>query len=208
MEQPFAVIPEDLCKKVRKRPRKTVIIFVVDASDSMGTETRMGVAKGAVLALLTRAYQRRDRVGVVTFREEKAEVLLRPTTSVNLARESLCRLPTGGATPFADGLWKAWQLLRMERVKEPGIEPVLVVISDGEANVPLEPGREPRAELHALARAIRDERIRAVAIDTTSPFARTQEMIELARSLGARYHRAQRLQASTVVAAVQAVESQ
>jgi magnesium chelatase subunit D len=201
---PVAVRSEDLQKKVRERARNTLVIFVVDASDSMGTEERMAAAKGAALALLTRAYQRRDRVGLVAFRDEAAEVLLRPTTSVSLARDSLRRLPTGGATPFADGLWKAWQLARIERLRDPEIQPLLVIISDGEANVPLERGREPAEELRSLAQALRGDRMRAVAIDTTEPAARSQPMLRLAESLGAAYHRVRQLQVRQVVEAVRA----
>jgi Mg-chelatase subunit ChlD len=205
----FSVMPTDLHKKVRKRLRKTLIILVVDASDSMGTGTmvRMAAAKGAALALLTGAYQRRNRVGLVAFGGERAEVLLQPTAGITLAQDRLRRLPTGGATPFADGLWKAWQLVKKERAKDPQIKPILVVISDGEANVPLVSGQPVMEELTALAQGIRKNRIHSVAIDTKTGPEKSDEMLLLAKSLGATYHHINHLRASNVVEAVRAAES-
>ena len=199
---PFAVTRADLRKKVRERPRTALIVFVVDASDSMGAGPRMAAAKGAIIALLASAYQRRNRVALIVFRDECAETLLQPTTSVAIARERLRRLPTGGTTPFADGLLMAWQLVKAERAKDPSIEPLLVVLSDGEANVPLGIGADAMKELHALARRVRQDNVHAVAIDTESPLARSDKMRLFAESLGAAYHHVDGLKARHVVDAV------
>jgi magnesium chelatase subunit D len=183
----------------------TLVVFVVDASDSMGSGERLAAAKGAALALLETAYQKRDRVALVAFEGESAEVLLPPTTSTDLAREHLRQLPTGGATPFADGLLKAWQLVRTARLKDPEVEPVLVILSDGEANIPLAPGQSVLPELLDLAGKIRQDRIGAVAIDSTKGSRRSPEMLRLAEALGADYHRIDRLKAKNVVEVVRSI---
>ena len=198
----LSVRPEDLRKKLRKESRTTLIIFVVDASDSMSTQARMAAAKGAVLALLTRAYQSRNRVALIVFEGERARVLLHPTTSVALARERLRRLPTGGETPFADGLLQAWRMIQAERLKEPDVRPLLVVISDGEANVALEEGRPYDEEVCSLAESIRKDGIQSIAIDTTPTLASRDKMKRIAEALDAAYHPIDRLRAANVLEAL------
>lgn len=201
---PFHIRREDLHRKVRQRLRNSLVLFVVDASESMGegTDRRMAAAKGAVLALLTTAYQQRDRVGLVAFRQHDAEVLLRPTNSVSLARERLQQLPTGGATPLADGLRVAWELIRVERAKDSDIYPLLVLLSDGEANVPMTEGAPVEEELLALARRIAGDGVRCIAIDTRSLAAGPGLMRPLAEALQADYHHLTGMQAGKVVALV------
>jgi magnesium chelatase subunit ChlD-like protein len=162
----MALQREDLCKKQYLRPCEHLIVFVVDASDSMGSgaEVRMKAAKGAVLAILRKAYQSRSEVAMVAFGGEQARVALPATSSIETAKRLLERLPTGGATPFADGLSKAWQVIRSSRLKNSGVRPVLVIISDGEANVPLCEGVSPLEELGALAEKIGQDRIEAIWI--------------------------------------------
>ena len=134
----FSVSTDDLHKKVFKHPAQTLIVFLVDASDSMGQGTfaRMKAAKGAVLAILAKARLQRHRVAMVAFRDRSAQVVLPPTTSLDLAKQRLQSLPTGGATPFGHGLMTAWQLVQTERRKDAAIDPLLVILSDGEANIP------------------------------------------------------------------------
>lgn len=183
---PGQILSADLHKKIRRRWRYPLIVFVVDASESMGegAVTRMAAAKGAVLALLREAYVERCRVALVAFHGERAEVLLPPTRSIALARERLRRLPIGGATPLADGLWCAWRLIRRERARFPGARPLLVVISDGEANVPLKPGRKVMEEVLDLAARMSGEGIPALVIDTRPPSPLRWEMAGLARAFG------------------------
>ena len=199
---PLSIRPEDLRKKLRRESPTTLIVFVVDVSDSMSTEARMSAAKGAVLALLTTAYQNRNRVALIVFEGEKAKVLLRPTTSVFLARDRLRRLPTGGETPFADGLLQAWKVIQTERRKDPEIAPLLVVISDGDANVPLVEGRPYLEEVCMLAESIRNDGIESIAIDTTPTLSPKDKMQRIANALGATYHHVDRLRAGTVLEAV------
>jgi magnesium chelatase subunit D len=110
-----------------------LVLFVVDASGSMGARSRMAAVKGAVLSLLLDAYQRRDKVGLVTFRGGEAELALPPTWSVEAAAARLTSLPTGGRTPLAAGLLRALEVLRVERVRDPQRRPLLVVVTDGRA---------------------------------------------------------------------------
>jgi magnesium chelatase subunit D len=110
-----------------------LVLFVVDASGSMGARSRMAAVKGAVLSLLLDAYQRRDKVGLITFRGGEAELALPPTWSVEAAASRLTSLPTGGRTPLAAGLLRAHEVLRVERVRDPQRRPLLVVVTDGRA---------------------------------------------------------------------------
>ncbi|MFC1706048.1 VWA domain-containing protein [Planctomycetota bacterium] len=197
--RPWSISVDDLRKKVRFQLRRSLVVFLVDASESMGTRDRMTAARGAALALLATAYRNRDRVAVVAFCRCEAQVLLRPTSSIALARERLQALPTGGATPFADGLLKAWQLIRTERAKDRAVEPLLAILSDGEANVPLQPGRSVTRELHYLARSMRAEGIRAVIVDAKDGPQRERFMVSLAEVLGADYHHVDRPRASLLV---------
>lgn len=200
----FSVSPQDLRKKVFKRPRQTLIVFAVDASDSMGqgTYARIKAAKGAVLAILAKARRKRHRVSMVAFRDKTAQVILQPTSSLTLARKRLKSLPTGGATPFADGLMKSWQIIMAQRLKDPEIIPLLVVISDGEANVPYDRdqyGLDVMTELHLISRRISQDSIQAIVIDT-SPLSKSgDEMKQIAQSLDARYHHITGLRAANVV---------
>ncbi|WP_027362868.1 VWA domain-containing protein [Desulfospira joergensenii] len=197
----------DLRKKVFKRPGRTLIVFLVDSSDSMGEGTfvRMRAAKGAALALIAKAGKKRHRVGMVAFREKSAQVILRPTSSLALARERLKALPTGGATPFADGLMKAWQMVKNERLKDPGIQPLLVVISDGEANVPHDSSRgllEVMDELFLIAGRIGRDKIHSIVVDTKPPMEKSRDMLLLSEALGGAYHHISRSHAKSVVEAV------
>jgi len=201
---PVSISPSDFRKKVRLRPENNLVIFVVDASESMGegTFSRMAAAKGAVLAMLSRAYQKRDRVGLVSFRDEQADVLLYPTNSILLAKERLRRLPIGGATPFADGLMTAWSLVKTERTKNQGIKPLLVVISDGEANVSLQRRVNVMDELLSIAGKIQEDNIPSIVIDTQRLAKRTDDMRRIALSLGGNYYHVDRMKAQNILAAI------
>ncbi|MFC5800662.1 putative cobaltochelatase [Streptomyces formicae] len=124
---------DDLRQAAREGREGNLVLFAVDASGSMAARQRMGAVKGAVLSLLLDAYQRRDKVGLVTFRGTTADVALPPTSSVDAAAARLERLPTGGRTPLAAGLLKAHDVLRVERLRDPSRRPLLVVVTDGRA---------------------------------------------------------------------------
>ncbi len=140
-------------------------MFVVDASGSMGANRRMESAKGAVLSLLLDSYQQRDKVGMVAFRGNQADTLLPLCSSIDLAVERLKELPTGGRTPLAAGLEKGLSLLMNEKQKDEGAIPVLLLISDGRANVSSSE-KDIKMELLALAEQARAKGIHVIVIDT------------------------------------------
>lgn len=196
-------------RKVFQQRQKALVVLVLDASESMGEGSleRMKAAKGAALALLTSAYQSRDQVALVVFRDQHAEVLLRPTSSGLLARQRLQSLPLGGATPLADGLWQAWQLIRSERRRQQQLQPLLVLVSDGEANVPLVPGAEVLPELFGLAGQIRQDRIDSLVIDSRLGAFGSDTLRELAGKLGGAYRHVRELHAGRLLAAIREVEA-
>ena len=127
------VAPADLREAVREGREGNLVLFAVDASGSMAARQRMRAVKGAVLSLLLDAYQRRDKVGLVTFRGTEAEVALPPTSSVEAAARRLASLATGGRTPLAAGLARAARVLAAERLRDPRRRALLVVVTDGRA---------------------------------------------------------------------------
>ncbi len=135
----FSVKKSDLHQQIRVGKGANLILFVVDASGSMAAQRRMEAVKGAVLALLTDAYQRRDEVAVISFRGESAAVLLAPTRSVDLAEKGLRELPTGGRTPLPHALQLALEILGKNSATN-RLPPLLIIISDGKANVALSEG--------------------------------------------------------------------
>ncbi|MFF4383341.1 putative cobaltochelatase [Kitasatospora sp. NPDC001547] len=124
---------DDFREQVRQGRESNLVLFVVDASGSMAARQRMTAVKGAVLSLLMDAYQRRDKIGMITFRGAGAELALPPTSSVEVGAARLESLPTGGRTPLAAGLLRAHEVLRVERLRDPSRRPLLVVVTDGRA---------------------------------------------------------------------------
>ena len=200
-----AVKESDLRQKVREKRIGNLIVFVVDASGSMGAGQRMLEAKGAVLSLLLDAYQKRDRVALVAFRREEAQILLPPTSSIELAYRCLEELPTGGKTPLGHGLMLGYQVLDSQLRRDPHTYPVMVLISDGRANVNLRGGK-PVAEAQQLAERIhRDQRIHSVVIDVEKQGLITFGLAgDLAAHLGAAYYQANDLRADEVVQVLRA----
>ncbi len=194
----------DLRRKQFQSRGKALIVFVIDASESMGEGTleRMKAAKGAILGLLTSAYQSRDQVALIVCREQQAELLLRPTSSVLLARQRLQRLPLGGATPLADGLRQALQLICTERRRQPQLQPLLVLVSDGEANIPLVPGAEVIPELLDLGRQIRKEQIDSLVIDSQLGAFGSATLRDLGQAMGGGYRHVRDLHAGKLLAAI------
>ena len=130
--------PADVRHAVREGREGNLVLFAVDASGSMAAKARMAAVTGAVLSLLRDAYQRRDKVGLITFRGEGAELVLPPTSSVPAARVRLDHLRTGGRTPLAGGLLRARKVLAVERLRDPRRRALLVVLTDGRATVGLD----------------------------------------------------------------------
>jgi magnesium chelatase subunit D len=155
----------DLHAKVRERKVGNLLLFVVDCSASMGTQRRILATQGAILSLLVDAYQRRDRVGLITFREQSAAVVLRPTSSIELAKRAFQSLAIGGTTPISRGLLTAHELIQRELQKERGLLPVLILISDGNANVSMGE-MDPAKEATLVGEMIRAKKIRSIVLGT------------------------------------------
>ena len=177
-----------------------LVLFVVDASGSMGSRARMGAVKGAVLSLLLDAYQRRDKVGLVTFRGTDAELALPPTWSVEAAAARLTELPTGGRTPLAAGLLRAHEVLRVERVRDPRRRPLLVVVTDGRATGGR--GGTHLADAHAAAALLAAAGTAAVVVDCESGPVRLGLAATLGTALGAETLRLEELAAESLAATV------
>jgi magnesium chelatase subunit D len=219
----------DLRQKVRASRLSNLILFVVDASGSMAARDRMVAAKGAVLSLLLDAYRKRDQVGLVAFRGRAADLLLPPTNSVDLAEACLRDLPTGGRTPLAHGLDLARQTLERHTLNRPGVLPLLVLISDGRANVPLAPGASSSppvpygegrdsaglsmarsrggkglllSEIQAIGVQLQRREIASVVIDTESGPLLLGLARQVAEALSARYLSLGELDASSIASAV------
>jgi len=155
----------DLRGKRRERKVGNLILVVLDASASMETQRRMTATKGAVLSLLRDAYVKRDRVGLISFRDSVAEVVVPPTGSAALAAMQLTWLSSGGTTPLSIGLYAAVRTLEVEQVREPGRKPLVVLITDGRANVAYH-GGEPLEEAVRIGKILRRMRITSLVIDT------------------------------------------
>ncbi len=125
----------DLQRKVRVRRTGNLILFVVDASWSMAASERMEATKGAIFSLLMDAYQRRDQVGLIVFQRDRGRVVLPPTSSVELAQKALRDLPVGGKTPLSSGLFLSWQVIEAARRRDPEIQPIMILLTDGAGNV-------------------------------------------------------------------------
>jgi magnesium chelatase subunit D len=171
---------EDLRQKVRERKIGNLIVFVVDASASMDAEQRMAATKGAILSLLQDAYVRRDRVAVVIFKNRTAEVVLRPTSSVSLARRRLEKLSVGGTTPLTHGLMAGYKVVKTELLRDPTIRPLLVLISDGRGNISMFK-EEPLIEAQKVAAMIDAEEIDALVIDSARDYSHLPSVQHLAR---------------------------
>jgi len=179
------VLRSDLRQKVRVRRAGCSILFVVDASGSMRICQRMVEAKTAVLSLLADAYRKRDRVGLVAFRGEGAEVVLPLTGSMDLARRRLEVLPSGGRTPLSEGLRVGRELLEHERVRRPDSRCLMMVLSDGKVNT--SPGGDPERETLLQADAIRRGGIPLLFLDTDTTWEDPGIGMKLAQLAGGRY---------------------
>ena len=190
---------EDLRQKVREKRIGNTFLFAVDASGSMGARERMRAVKGAIFYMLQEAYQKRDRVGMIAFRRQKAELLLPITRSVDLAQKCLAELPTGGKTPLADGLAVALQTLSMLNKHDSELEPILVLVTDGRANATEADGGDPVASALKMAERIGKAKITSVVIDTESDFIKLGLAKRVAAAMRANYYTLQRLTKDSII---------
>ncbi|HMC79922.1 MAG TPA: VWA domain-containing protein, partial [Acidimicrobiia bacterium] len=197
----------DLRQAVREARTANLVVLCVDASGSMGAQRRMEAAKGAAVSLLLDAYQRRDRVALVTFAGEEARVALRPTGSVEVARARLTDLPTGGRTPLGPGLRAALDVARSARHRDPHRRPVIVVVTDGRATSagPPSAAADPIGSARAAAAEIAAAGIEALVVDAEDGDVRLGLARELAEAMGAHYTALPDLAPDTLARAVEAV---
>ena len=184
---------EDLRTKVREKRTGNIFLFAVDASGSMGARERMKTVKGVILKILLEAYQKRDRVGMIAFRKNQAEVLLPVTKSVDFAQKKLAAMPTGGKTPLAKGLAKAEDLLDMLYRQDPLQDPVLILITDGHATLPLENGTDAVADAMTEAEHIGKRNLPIAVIDTENGFIKLGLAKKLAQKMDASYFKIDKL---------------
>ncbi len=173
--------PTDLRRAVREGREANLVVFVVDTSGSMAARERMRQVKTAILSLLLDAYRRRDRVGVVTFRDRVAEIALPPTGSIDIAATRLDNLPAGGGTPLAEGLMKAAEVVRRERLRDPSRRPLLVIVTDGRATA----GPDAVERSRQAAAYLAHEGIGCIVVDCESGRMRMGLAATLAQHLNA-----------------------
>ncbi|MFE0405235.1 MULTISPECIES: putative cobaltochelatase [Streptomyces] len=193
---------DDLRQATREGREGNLVLFVVDASGSMAARQRMSAVKGAVLSLLLDAYQRRDKVGLVTFRGSAAEVALPPTSSVDAAAARLETLPTGGRTPLAAGLLRAHEVLRVERLRDPARRALVVLVTDGRATG----GPEPVALAGRAARLFAADGVASVVVDCESGPVRLGLAGQLAGELGGTAVTLDELRADSIAGLVKDVQ--
>jgi magnesium chelatase subunit D len=202
---PRLVVAGDLREAVREQRAGNLIVLAVDASGSMGADRRMEAAKGAVLSLLLDAYQRRDKVALITFRGDSAEIALRPTSSVEVARARLAELPTGGRTPLAAGIQAALELALGAPRSTVTHRPLLVLVTDGRATSVGSPDDgDPVAAATKAAGGVRRRGVAAVVVDAEDGPTRLGLAADLAQVMGARYLTLPELSAAALDAAVRA----
>jgi magnesium chelatase subunit D len=198
----FAVRGADFQKKVRVRKTSNLILFLVDGSWSMAVAERMQATKGAILSLLTDAYQRRDRVGLVVFQKDRASLVLAPTNSVLLAERALRNIPMGGKTPLAAGLQMAYEVIKREKTLHPDVQPLLIVLTDGAGNVPL--GQGPvQPEIDQLAALFPAEGIHSVVINMENQIFDQGLARDLAEHMQATIYSLEELKGETLYQTVQ-----
>ena len=198
---PLRPRPDDVRRAVREGREGNLVIFVVDASGSMAARDRMAAVSGATLSLLRDAYQRRDKVAVITFRQHEARLLLPPTSSAHIAGRRLARFDTGGKTPLAEGLQAARELVIRERIRDRARRPLIVVLTDGRATA----GPDPLGRSRTAAARLVAEGVAAVVVDCETSYVRLGLAGQLARQLGAFAVRLEQLHADHLMQTVRSV---
>ena len=161
----ISIHDQDIQRKVRVRKTANLVLFAVDASWSMAAAERMEATKGAIMSLLVDAYQKRDRVAMVSFQRDRAMLVLPPTSSVEMAKSALRDIPVGGKTPLSAGLVMAFEVIQRELLQDDEIVPMMIILTDGAGNVSLT-GMPPREEGLMVARMFAEKQIRCVVINT------------------------------------------
>ena len=197
----FAIKTEDLHRKIRVRKSANLVMFVVDASWSMAVSERMSATKGAIVSLLTDAYKRRDRVGLIVFQKNDATLVLPPTGSVQLARVALADIPVGGKTPLSSGLTLSHRVIMQQKLLYPDVVPLMILLTDGAGNVSMT-NRSPREEEYQAAMLLNKQGIRSIVINMEHAAFDQGLAPTLAQYLGAPCLTLQELRAENLYATV------
>jgi len=170
----------------------------------MAVSERMNATKGAIMSLLTDAYQRRDRVGLIVFHKDRANLVLSPTNSVTLAKQALVDVQVGGKTPLSAGLLMAYETTRREKLLHPDIMPLIILLTDGAGNVSMSGDIPPQDEAHRIARLIKEENYRTVTINMEHVAFDQGLAAKLAEKLGGPCYSLGQLKAETLLETVRA----
>ncbi len=202
----IAIENADLRERIREKRAGGYILFVVDASASMGANKRMKEVKAAILSMLNMSYQKRDRVGMIAFRKEEAELLLGFTRSVELAQKQLESMPTGGRTPLAQGLELAYEVIMGLKMKDPEALPTIVLVSDGRASSKTK-GDNPFEQAMRAAERIGNQKINTILLDTETGFIRFHLCSKLNEKLQGTLVTVEELRSEGIVQVVEVLKS-
>ncbi len=201
----IAIEKQDIRRKVRERRSGCTILFLVDASGSLGVRRRMAAVKGAVLSMLRDSYVKRDRIGMMAFRRDSAELILPPTRSVEYSYRKLEGLPTGGRTPLGQALITVNEFMTSYSRSHPGESCYIVLITDGRANVPLREGADANEEARELAADMTIPQVRWIVVDASTGYIRFDNAERLAEELEGTYFRLEDLNADRLAESVRSV---
>ena len=195
----------DLRQKVRERKNGVSIMFLVDASGSMGARKRMVAVKGAVFSLLKESYQNRDKVGLISFRKDKAEILLPFTKSVDFAYKKLKEMPTGGTTPLAAAILKAHLETKKEQRLNPGEKCYVVLTTDGRANSSVTGGDALADAMNIAATVGKDGSAIWIVVDTGIGYPHLDNALHLSERLNGIYLRLEDLKADNLAHRIKSI---
>ncbi len=195
---------QDVREKVREMRAGCTILFLVDASGSLGVRKRMAAVKGAVLSMLRDSYVKRDRIGMMAFRRDSAELVLPPTRSVEYSYRKLEEMPTGGKTPLGEALVTVNEYMTSYSRSHTGEMCYIVVITDGRANVPLKEGSDANDEVLKIAQDLSIPQVKWIVIDASAGFIRFDNAEKLAMALEGTYFRLEDLNADRLAESVRA----
>ncbi len=195
---------QDIRMKVRERRSGCTLLFLVDASGSLGVRKRMATVKGAIMSMLRDSYVKRDRIGLMAFRRDSAEMILPPTKSVEYSYKCLEEMPTGGKTPLGEALIRVNEYMTAYARCHIGERCYIILVTDGRANVPLQEGANANEEVQKMAEDISIPHVKWIVVDASASFPRFDNAEKLAEKMGARYFRLEDLDADRFAEGVKA----
>ena len=204
----IVIEPSDIREKVRERRSGCTLLFLVDASGSLGVRKRMSTVKGAILSMLRDSYVKRDRIGLMAFRRDSADMILPPTKSVEYSYRRLEELPTGGKTPLGEALVRVDEYMTAYARCHVGERCFIILVTDGRANVPLQPGTDANEEVQKMAEDLSIPHVGWIVVDAGMGFPHFDNAQKLAQKLGAKYFKLEDLDADRFAEGVKsAIES-